>query len=219
MVLEAIGQEADLGWLEGDLPLDRTERGGIRADTMTGATSHPRIFVAGDLLTGPATVIQAIATGMRAAWALDRAVRGEGAAPLVSRKLAAETVPTPSRYVPSAPAPLGRTRGPARTGKPAKGDFAPVEEGLLENQARAEATRCFACGLCGRCTNCIDNFGCPAFVRDGSRIFIDEELCIGCGVCAQLCANAAIVPVGSPETGAPAGDSSKRGIPSQVPAA
>jgi len=62
-------------------------------------------------------------------------------------------------------------------------------------QALSEANRCLSCGQCARCNNCIDNFGCPAiYVKEG-LVYIDELLCNGCGVCAQLCPNNAIFPV------------------------
>jgi len=77
-------------------------------------------------------------------------------------------------------------------------DFEPAVGGLTEAQARAEALRCLSCGQCGRCNNCIDNFGCPAIFRREGKIYIDEALCVGCGICAQLCPNDAIQPVAEP---------------------
>jgi len=49
-----------------------------------------------------------------------------------------------------------------------------------------------------KCKNhreCLNNFACPAFYLDGDRVKIDENLCTGCAVCAQLCPERAIVPV------------------------
>lgn len=51
-----------------------------------------------------------------------------------------------------------------------------------------------------RCKNhreCLNNFACPAFYLDGDRVRINESLCTGCAVCAQLCPEKAIVPVKS----------------------
>ena len=33
---------------------------------------------------------------------------------------------------------------------------------------------------------------------DGGRVYIDEVLCVGCGICAQLCPNDAIYPMQAP---------------------
>ena len=49
-----------------------------------------------------------------------------------------------------------------------------------------------------KCRNhreCIDRLGCPAFYLEGERVRIDEALCVGCAVCAQICPENAIVPV------------------------
>jgi len=49
-----------------------------------------------------------------------------------------------------------------------------------------------------KCKNhreCLNNFACPAFYLDGDRVRINENLCTGCAVCAQLCPEKAIVPV------------------------
>jgi len=45
---------------------------------------------------------------------------------------------------------------------------------------------------CDACRRCIEELGCPAFVLDQGnhgedRIRIDETLCSGCSVCAQIC--------------------------------
>ncbi len=42
---------------------------------------------------------------------------------------------------------------------------------------------------CTGCKICINTFGCPALVYDPSRnkTWIDTTLCMGCGVCSQIC--------------------------------
>ncbi len=78
MVITATGQEGGFGWLTG-VGLAGSN-GKVAADPLTGATSHPRIFAAGDC-TGQggdsATVVAVVEAGKRAAHAIDVAVRGE----------------------------------------------------------------------------------------------------------------------------------------------
>ena len=108
-----------------------------------------------------------------------------------------------ARYHPPAVASASRIAAGARAAADRSGDFDPYLDTLAPEQARAEASRCLSCGACARCSNCIDNFGCPAiFQRDG-QVVIDEVLCVGCGVCAQLCPNDAITPVRPPADGQP----------------
>lgn len=40
---------------------------------------------------------------------------------------------------------------------------------------------------CNRCYTCVQKFACPAIYRQGDEVFIDPVLCIGCGVCTQIC--------------------------------
>jgi indolepyruvate ferredoxin oxidoreductase, alpha subunit len=40
---------------------------------------------------------------------------------------------------------------------------------------------------CTHCHVCITQFACPAFYREGEKVFINNALCDGCGVCAQVC--------------------------------
>ncbi|MFS8666228.1 MAG: FAD-dependent oxidoreductase, partial [Limnochordales bacterium] len=47
--------------------LETTPGGGLITDEETGATSRPGVFAGGDCVTGPNTVIHAIAAGRRAA--------------------------------------------------------------------------------------------------------------------------------------------------------
>jgi formate dehydrogenase major subunit len=56
---------------------DLTSRGTIAADKLTLLTSRPGVFAGGDCETGPATVVEAIAAGRRAAVAIDAFVSGE----------------------------------------------------------------------------------------------------------------------------------------------
>ncbi len=48
---------------------------------------------------------------------------------------------------------------------------------------------------CIACRHCLDNFECPALVFDeaGGRVDIDAIRCVGCGVCAHVCPEGAIV--------------------------
>ncbi len=72
MIIPAIGQVADISFLEADSGVSVTDRGIIEADPLTMACSAPGVFAGGDAVLGARTVIEAIATGNRAAEAIDR---------------------------------------------------------------------------------------------------------------------------------------------------
>jgi indolepyruvate ferredoxin oxidoreductase alpha subunit len=50
---------------------------------------------------------------------------------------------------------------------------------------RVDAAKCVDCKRCM-------GLGCPALRRQDGKVSIDEDQCVGCGVCAQLCAPRAI---------------------------
>jgi NADPH-dependent glutamate synthase beta subunit-like oxidoreductase len=108
------------------------------------ATPVEGVFAGGDVVSGPASVVQAIAHGRLAAQAIDRYLGGNGditetlAPPedLVSlAALQSETSARNRRDVPAAPA-KDRVRG-----------FSQVERGFSKRRAMEEALRCLRCDL------------------------------------------------------------------------
>ncbi|MDO8803246.1 MAG: FAD binding domain-containing protein [Elusimicrobiota bacterium] len=71
-VILAIGQAAELGYAAGV----KTLRGLLIADEATQATSLAGVFAGGDAVSGPASVIHAIAAGRRAARAMEIYLKG-----------------------------------------------------------------------------------------------------------------------------------------------
>ena len=45
---------------------------------------------------------------------------------------------------------------------------------------------------CVKCKKCINELGCPAIVIDSGKVTIENSLCTGCGLCAQVCPVGAI---------------------------
>ena len=74
-VIFAVGQSPDIP--EG-FGLDKTDRNFIELDSYTFETSREGVFAAGDAVTGTSSVIQAVASGRRAAVVIDRFLGGDG---------------------------------------------------------------------------------------------------------------------------------------------
>jgi len=74
MVIPAIGEKPDLSSIEGK-PVKTTEQGTVAIDSTSYQTSLPGVFAGGDCVTGPATLIEAIAAGNRAACCIDQYLR------------------------------------------------------------------------------------------------------------------------------------------------
>jgi len=67
MIIPAIGQATDLSFLGNSSGIETTRRSNLVIDPETSTTTRPAIFAGGDAVTGPATAIEAIAWGKRAA--------------------------------------------------------------------------------------------------------------------------------------------------------
>ncbi len=151
-VIPALGQAANLEFVK-DLGLNMSARGALTVDEATLATNIEGIFAGGDVATGPATVIEAIATGKRAARSIDSyfkreslSIEEEKAAEAPDEREIAELkklYPAQKRGGMPEVAPLERIT-----------DFREVELGYAIDQAKEEAGRCLACGGCCDCHEC-----------------------------------------------------------------
>lgn len=146
-IIPAIGQLPDVSSLPKGVEVDR--RNTIVTDPVTLETSLPGIFAGGDAVSGPATVIEAIAAGKKAAVSIDRYVRGEdlraGRGEEVKRVelVPKEDIERKARQVMPI-LPLDK-----RTG-----NFKEVQLGFNEDMAMKEAERCLFCGGCSECLEC-----------------------------------------------------------------
>ena len=113
---------------------------------LTETMSVPGVFAAGDAVTGPATVIEAIAGGHRSAEAIRNFIEGTDVHVRQPERRAA-----PEYEVPDAePVHAARARLPLGTSR----DFSEVERAFTAGEAVAEARRCLRCGPCGECRTC-----------------------------------------------------------------
>jgi NADH-quinone oxidoreductase subunit F len=141
-VIAAIGQVVHTDFLPGGDGW-RTRRGLISTNRRTLATSTPGVFAAGDAVTGPWTLVQAISGGMRAADSIHRYLRGQ---PL-------EVVAASPRARRQATPPLGVIANQPRAVMPMLDAAArastqeEVELGFNLEMARWEASRCLRCDL------------------------------------------------------------------------
>ena len=140
-IISAIGEVPDLTFLDGKVNLAGGKT--VMANPVSQATNVPGLFAGGDAATGPATVIEAIAAGRKAAAAIDRFLSGqamdeEEPAP---RIIGIEDVDV-EHFTKRARQQMAEAPVPERV----KG-FAEVELGFSEFTALAEADRCFQCGL------------------------------------------------------------------------
>lgn len=161
-VISAIGQKIDLEGIEG---INTGAKGTVLVDEY-GRTNVEDVFAGGDLVTGPKFAIDAIAAGKEASISIHRYVH-----PGQTQDLGRDH----RDYKPLDVATLGinavgfdnapRQKAAGASAKEAKKSFKDLRGTFTEEQIKKEAARCLGCGC----------------------VVVDEDMCIGCGICTTKC--------------------------------
>ncbi len=139
-VIVAIGQALDVRALGSDCEVERNARGWIQADPRSGATSLPWLFAGGDAMTGPSSVVEAIAAGERAAVAIDRQFTGAEHAFWQGYR-----DPGTAFDPDEDPVTFGREQLPTIPLEKRRRNFTEVEQPWMEGTAIRQARRCLRC--------------------------------------------------------------------------
>ena len=149
-LIPAIGQRPDLTCVSGVEGIETTKRGLMQVDPITMETTRPGVFAGGDLCTGPALVVEAIAAGKEAAISIDRYIREID---LIEDR---PQRPTGNNwgYIPDEVEKAARIRPAELEPNERIKTFDEVEKAFTEEEAQAEAGRCVSCGVCCECKLC-----------------------------------------------------------------
>jgi NADH-quinone oxidoreductase subunit F len=140
-VISAISQTANLDFLRKG---DGVEITGSRVKVDKALrTTHPKIWAGGDLVTGPAMVIDAIKAGQDAARTIDRTIR-EARGEKLWAPPPEEAIEIPFE-VDEEPVEQPQTPMPEVSPALRRGDFREVEMGYTLGMAMTEARRCMRC--------------------------------------------------------------------------
>jgi len=178
-VILAIGEAPDTSFLPKEVEV--TKGSTIIVDPVTLETKMPRVFAGGDVVTGPASVIEAIAAGKKAAVSIDRYLRGldlkaRGKEEIPEKKWVTSEVLLEKK--PAQPVPC--LASPQRFG-----NFREVELGFDVEAGVREAHRCLFCGPCTQCLELED-------LCESDDVLVDEDRCIACTNCEKVCEYGAI---------------------------
>jgi formate dehydrogenase major subunit len=147
-VLLAIGQGPELDWLAqpGNEGPEATKQRRLKADAVTFETGRPGVFGTGDVRVGAATVVQAIAEGRRAAYAVDAFLKGLDLAAIRTRQTLAEPQPEFLSIVPfTAETKEPRYRMTPLPAEERNHSYIEYELPYTREAAMAESTRCLQC--------------------------------------------------------------------------
>jgi heterodisulfide reductase subunit A len=167
-VIMAVGQGVDKDALPKEL--EYTSWGTVKVDQVSLQTNIEGVFAGGDVVSGPADVIAAVAAGKEAAISIDRHLRG------VDLK---EGRPEPRKKVEEVSKkgvePKERPVMPTLDLSKREG-FAEVELGLDEKAAMEEAQRCLNCGVCSECLECVKVCQVEAINQDMEDEIVEVEV-------------------------------------------
>jgi NADH-quinone oxidoreductase subunit F len=125
--------------------IEVTDWNTVKADPKTLLTSRPGVFAAGDVITGPNTIIDAVADGKKAAAMIDHHIRGEE---LVKPARSIKSLPyLEPPEIDESVSRDERVETPRASVDWRKRNFAEVEVGLSMQEAHCEAGRCLRCDL------------------------------------------------------------------------
>jgi formate dehydrogenase major subunit len=201
--ISAIGQDVDLCGLQKDPLLKSTRYNTLVFGEGTFATTLPGVFTGGDMATGPAVAIAAIAHGKIAANAIDHYIRSGSASAqnkgFISRKEIFGEIPDVefANFTK-----IAKEKMPELNARERIKTFTEVELGFSAAQTKNETGRCLECG-CSAYFECelrkhAENFGIDLkkFVGEVRKypidkahpfIILDPNKCIACGRCVRTC--------------------------------
>ncbi len=139
-VILAIGESAESDFIK-DFGVVINKNGTVGVDRFSFQTSHPKIFAGGDLVSGPSNMTLAMAAGKKAARVMDEKLMGDHRYEKLFKKIAYQNplILEPDgtfRNIPEILPVENRLN-----------NFEPVDQGLSNKQALAEAIRCLRCDI------------------------------------------------------------------------
>ena len=169
-VIVTIGQGVD-GASMADLA---GPNGRLAVEPGTLATGVEGVFAGGDAVSGPASLVDAMAAAHTAAESIDAYLRGSIRKAAPKAKPGKDShAPNPNPSAPREPAQVMPQAEPAARVR----DFREIDQGYTAEQAVAEAKRCLACGLCSECMQCVK--ACSACAIDHEMGPTTRTLAVG----------------------------------------
>lgn len=188
-VITALGQETDWACLTPECTCRLTDWGTMSVDPLTHQSDDPDIFAGGDAVTGPRTVIEAIAGGKEAAISIDRFIKGEELRDGRGKEWTVATEVQKEKYYPAKRAQMPNLKPETRVNT-----FDEVQLGFTQEMAVEEAKRCLGCGCAciQACPYHVIQFDLQAGISHKCNLCFDRIHVGELPVCAEVCMTDAI---------------------------
>ena len=154
MLIPAIGQKTDMSCTEQSPYLKWSRRNTLEVTPNTMQTTIPHVFAGGDAVTGPATVVEAVAAGHKASNGIHCYLQGISIEEPVETKAEEEPLKPEWREIPPYCIPQPREVLPYTDPDTRDRSFDEAALGFSEEQALREADRCLNCAICCECMEC-----------------------------------------------------------------
>lgn len=145
-LIPAIGERPDISFLTKKDNLNVTQWETLVVDSQTLATNREGVFAGGDVVSGPRTVVEAIAAGKVAAQSIEKYLEGKSMEREYKLKRPSIYI-EPVELTEEEKEKVKRPKMPRLPIKSRKKNFKEVELGLTEEAAIKEARRCLRCDL------------------------------------------------------------------------
>ncbi|HIJ40734.1 MAG TPA: FAD-dependent oxidoreductase [Deltaproteobacteria bacterium] len=135
-------------------------------------TNIPSVYAAGDVVSGPSSVVVSMASGRSAARSVHEDLSGIDVSSRKNSRPEQGGFPDIPKDIPS----LARVTMPERQPSARKDSFLEVALGLGETQALFESERCLQCGICSECFLCQEACGAISAInhKEGTRELIEH---------------------------------------------
>ena len=163
-VFLSIGQSIVWGDLLKDSKVELGRGNKVRADELTYQTAESDIFVGGDVYTGPKFAIDAIAAGKEGAVSIHRFVQPNSSLTIGRNRRKFKELDKENILLDTYDTSSRQIPG-KDTDTDSRHSFRDIRKTFTEEQVKAETARCLSCGAS----------------------VVDENKCIGCGVCTTKC--------------------------------
>ncbi len=139
-VMIAIGERVDSAFVR-ENGISANKNGTVQVDGFTLKTNAAKVYAGGDMVSGPATAVEAMGFGKKAAQAIDKELTGADRFSSVYKKFEY------GRVVPAVPSKHTNQTGKHLPVAARKGNFKEVSLGLSQAQVKIESERCLRCDV------------------------------------------------------------------------
>ncbi|GAI17449.1 unnamed protein product, partial [marine sediment metagenome] len=164
-IIAAIGQSLDKSFATGTKDIEFSDYDLLAVNPETLETKKKGVFAGGDVVTGPKTVIEAIAHGKKVASSISAYIEGKEI-PLSSQQDSANDIEKLYKPIDPKEPKIARASVPTLEVSKRITNFNEANLAMDEETAKGEAARCLDCGVCCECFQCVEACKAEAIDHD-----------------------------------------------------